>query len=224
MKKGFSLIELIVVLSLMLLVFSITIVNYSRTNMEVTLEKEAKKFSDVLYIAKDKANSGDTQFCNYAQGAAGTAAPQFSYRLRIVAGTPVNYILEISCVAGIWRTISTSTIDANINVTGDSAITFLSFNRGVTPAQNHSILMRHVGLSTNDCVPISVNPLGVIEMGARTSCTGFVANNSRCFWNGTNCLTLNNCDVGNDPPNDCASFDTVNDCNQGNRDNWRLCL
>lgn len=55
MKKGFSFIELIIIISIILLTSGSSIAYYLNNNQQIKLKTEAKKLTDVLNLAKKKA-------------------------------------------------------------------------------------------------------------------------------------------------------------------------
>lgn len=55
MKKGFSFIELVIIISIILLISATSIAYYLNNNQQIKLKTEAKKLIDILSLAKKKA-------------------------------------------------------------------------------------------------------------------------------------------------------------------------
>lgn len=158
MKKyaGFSLIELLVVVSITVLFLGTGIAQYNRFTVQTKLINEAKKLTDVLELAKKKALSADLiptpgnpiTFCSNFTG----------YRVIVSAGT---YSLNFNC-NGTIRNIQDYDLSSNISIISGAG------NYNFTPLMVGPIFasatLRIKNSTINKCVDISITPAGIIEL------------------------------------------------------------
>ena len=62
LENAFSLVEILVVVSIILLLTGFSVANYNNFNQENLLKKEVNKFIDVLSLVKTKAVTADINF------------------------------------------------------------------------------------------------------------------------------------------------------------------
>jgi prepilin-type N-terminal cleavage/methylation domain-containing protein len=149
-NKGFTLIEFIVVVSIVLLFLGAALPNYNQFSSQVKLKSEAKKMIDVFELAKKKALSADLsdKSCTNFTG----------YRTTVTAAA---YSLNFCC-AGSCSDIQDYNLGTNITVTSGIG------NYNFTPLMilpdfvSNSIRLKDSALSK--CIDISISPIGVIEL------------------------------------------------------------
>ena len=64
MDKAFTFIELIIVITVTTLLSGIALVNYQRIGGQEKLQKDAKQFERILFLAKEKASAAETLQCD----------------------------------------------------------------------------------------------------------------------------------------------------------------
>lgn len=149
-NKGFTLIELIVVISIMILFLGVSLPRYNYYNSQLKLKSEGKKLVDVFELAKKKALSADlfdkscTDFTGFRTTVTGS-----SYSLNF-------------CCAGSCSGIQSYNFGANITATSGIG------NYNFTPLMilpnfvSNSIRLKDSVLGK--CIDISISPIGVIEL------------------------------------------------------------
>lgn len=119
LKCGFTLLELIIVISIILLFGGLTLAYYNNFSEDQKLTSTATKFADVLELAKKKAGSGDTSMCAIAVGItpavekytvsiSSTTAYNFAPNCTATAATSQSYQTESGVV---FQTVPFPTID-----------------------------------------------------------------------------------------------------------------
>ena len=156
-SKGFTLIELIITLSIILLFVSLTIPRYNTYTQQLRLKNDAQRISDIIELAKKKAITSDLYDKNCAQ---------FNgYRITVDAN---SYIMKFGC-SGAYQNIETYSFDSNITAisgTGDFNFPALGLN---TNLAINSIRLKNSSLS--QCVDITISKIGIIEInGALIDC------------------------------------------------------
>ena len=123
LNLSFTLIELLITVTIIFIFSGLTLSYYNNFTQEQQLKNEAKKFVDVLELAKKKAISGDqsNQTCNDFNG----------YR---ISASPTTYQLSLCCNGDCSNNISINTYALENNVTFENNLTFqfLPLARGVT--------------------------------------------------------------------------------------------
>jgi prepilin-type N-terminal cleavage/methylation domain-containing protein len=178
MKKGFTIIELIIVLAIISISATAGYVSYTRTFQSSTLKKDAQDFGNLISIAKDRTirldmtpNTACTQFRGY-DVLLSTATVPHTYQLRFICHvgaadvyTPIlpQYTLTTTNFFGVangtrvpfyepYGCVDSTPPDADC-VNGSSTIKI----------QNPNI--------TNQCITVTVNNLGVITVGDPGVCS-----------------------------------------------------
>ena len=149
MKKAFTLIELIIILSLIMIFSTLSLAAYNNYNEQVKLKTEAKKLAQVIDLAKKKAYSSDLyQACSNFLG----------YQVTVGAA---SYSLRFNC-GGSYQTVQGYSFDGKVSVvSGIGSLNFppLGLNTNITI---NSIRLKNS--MTNQCLDISVSPIGVVEV------------------------------------------------------------
>lgn len=163
-KSGFTLIELIVVIAVLLLSTGFSIATFNTFNEEKKLEQEAKRLVSTLQTARTKAASGETdpaqQACDILGG----------YQVS-VSINPSQYILERNCIqgsVGSFLTIQQSTFPENIIVISPVIILFKAPSSVAMTTPDIPIKIRHATI--NKCVDITVSPQGSIIQSDKYAC------------------------------------------------------
>lgn len=161
-KKGFTLIEILVV-SVIILTFSGTILaQYNQQTQQLKLKNEAKKMIDVMELAKKKAVTSDLiptpnvtppTFCTNFSG--------YQFILKTNSSYSLNYCCNSSCptVLNTYNLDSKIVIVSPIALPNSLVFTPLMkvFNRTFT-----SVTLKNIVI--NKCVNINILPIGVIEL------------------------------------------------------------
>lgn len=152
MKKstGFTIIELLVVISIMLVFIGTTLVQYNNFTEQTKLRNEAKKLIDVLELAKKKAFSADLFDKNCVN---------FSgYRIIISSD---SYSLSFGC-ASVYSVVQNYNLSTNITATVGTG------NYNFSPLMNNpsfiSNTIRLKNSAINKCLNISISPIGIVEL------------------------------------------------------------
>lgn len=156
MKKGFTVIELLIVFIFILITTSVGIAYYNRNNQQLALKTEAKKLADVLDLARKKAESSEliptlgspVTYCNNFNG-------------YLVGLTSNQYLLKYRCNS-IDTILSTYNFPSSITYTGSSYdFNFLPVNVGTKITQNTLMLKNN---NTNECIVINIASNGIIQI------------------------------------------------------------
>lgn len=148
--KGFTLIELIVVIGIVSLFTEIFIARYNENTGRLRLRSEAKKLVDVLELAKKKALTADLfdKNCTDFRG----------YRVAISSG---SYLLSFGC-ASAYSAVQNYNLTTNITVTTGTG------NYNFSPLMiNPSFISNTIRLrnsSISKCVDISISAIGIVEL------------------------------------------------------------
>jgi prepilin-type N-terminal cleavage/methylation domain-containing protein len=152
MKKGFTLIEIIITTSIILLLSGLSLTLTYNFNQEKILRNEALKLVNVLEIAKKKANSGDLsgRICNGGFNGYRVIVRVSDYSLWLVCGGDL-----IS--PAIFSYNFPSSIKVLTDGTGD--YNFRELNRALTSG---TIRVRNLAISK--CLNVNISPSGVITL------------------------------------------------------------
>jgi len=156
MKKnsGFTIIELLVVISIMVLFIGATLAQYNNYTQQLKLKNEAKKLVDVIELAKKKALTSDLQDKNCISFT--------GYRITTSAGA---YSLLFGCNA-VYTLIQNYNLSTNITITasGRGNFDFPPLMQNINFNIN-SIQIKNTGINgNNQCVTISVSPIGIVDL------------------------------------------------------------
>lgn len=118
-QKGFTLIEIIISISIITLLSGMAIVQYDNLSEQKKLDYETKRFVDALELAKVKANSSDSSLCS---GAAITPEVQ-GYAVNL---TVTNYQLMPHCIVGTPQPVNYQ-IDPKVQIVVTPVPTQINF-------------------------------------------------------------------------------------------------
>ena len=152
--KGFTLIEIIIVLGIIGILSGFGIAKYNTYTQQLVLRNQAKKIVDFIELAKKKAISADLyQDCSNFLG----------YQVVINAGT---FLLNFNC-DGTYTTLQsypTTMTDGVTAITGIGNFDFLPLGIGTNLTIN-SIRLKNSKLDPpNQCIDISISPIGIINI------------------------------------------------------------
>lgn len=154
MKKAFTLIELIVVVSISMMFFGLTLARYNNNAGQLKLKNEAKKLVDVFELAKKKALSADLPI---TPGPIPTFCPDFTgYQIKILEG---SYSLLFGC-ASVYTPIQNYNLTSNISIisgTGDYNFPPLMNNPNFSDS---SIVFYNSAIGKY--VEVTVSPIGIV--------------------------------------------------------------
>jgi len=149
-NKGFTLIEIMVVISVVLVFLGLSLPRYNDYASQLKLKSEAKKLVDVLELAKKKALTSDLFDKNCADFT--------GYRIAISSG---SYSLSFGC-ASVYSVVQDYDLLTNITATIGTG------NYDFSPLMNNpSFISNTIRLKNsviNKCVSISISPIGIIEL------------------------------------------------------------
>lgn len=160
-----------VVVSILLVFFSITLINYNRTSAETIFNNTISEVVDVMQTAKQKARANEMQNCGRAPD------PTYvflGYRVRI---QPSSYLIQVRCQINgspAWTHLQSYNVPTSVELLlGNPANVAAIFNPTTSAdiANNFCMTVRSKSLNTNNCVNISVNDLGVIQVSNKATCT-----------------------------------------------------
>ena len=149
-SKGFTLIELIVVMGILSIFSGIFLAQYNENASQLKLKNEAKKLIDVLELAKKKALTADLfdKNCTDFTG----------YRVIISSG---SYSLSFGC-ASVYSVVQNYNLLTNITATvgtGNYNFSPLMINPNFI---SNTIRLKNSAI--NKCVNISISPIGIVEL------------------------------------------------------------
>jgi prepilin-type N-terminal cleavage/methylation domain-containing protein len=159
-SKGFTLVELIVVVSIIMIFSGMSFAYYNSFTSSKKVEKEAQQLLDILQSARQRAITGEnaseggTYICSMANPFAG-------YRVDIISGG-TSYTLSVLCGA-IPHTLSTLRVDHSLTVgiLGTANVTFAAAT----------------GLSNSDesnPTRVTINQNAVCQKAVQVSASGLV--------------------------------------------------
>ena len=149
-NKAFTLIEILVVTTIILLFSGVVLTRYNNYTQELKLKNEAKKMLDVVELTKKKALSAELFDSNCTSFT--------GYRVTI---SPTTYSMLFGC-ASVSSTVQNYNLTTNITVTtgnGDYDFPPLMINPIFI-----SNTIRFKNSVISKCVDISVSALGIFEL------------------------------------------------------------
>lgn len=161
-NNGFTLLELTIVVSIILLFSAFSIANYTSFNEEKKLEQEAKKIVDTLNLASKKASSGDSSCIDFR-----------GYQ---VTFTTLNYTLQSLCAPpgqGPTPTpVQTQTLPLGLAITppSPSTILFKPLTSGTNLSSTATITVKLSTTSQNKCISITVSTIGTVTEEPKVPC------------------------------------------------------
>jgi len=149
-SKGFSLIELLVVISVMIIFIGGTLAQYNTYTEQIKLKNDAKKLLDVIELAKKKALTSDLQDK--------TCTDFTGYKVTISAG---SCSLLFGC-ASVYSAVQSHNLSTNVSITtGTGDLNFPPLMTGANITINTITLKNSV---INKCVVISISAIGIVEL------------------------------------------------------------
>lgn len=147
-NKSFTLIEIIVTISIILLFVSLSIPRYNVYNQQLKLKSSLQKLVDIFELAKKKAITSEL---------ADKSCVQFNgYRLTLNAD---SYSLKFGC-NGIYQDIQTYNFDNNVSIiNGAGDFDFPPLGIGINIATAY---VRLKNTSINECQDIYFNSVGIM--------------------------------------------------------------
>ncbi len=160
-NNGFTLIELLVVVGVSALILSLTLSYYNNFDSQQQLRAEARKVVDVLELAKNKADAGDS--ANLCSGNFSGYEVNFtnsSYTLHPCCGT--------DCTTNTTATYSIAT-NTSVSIINTGCIKFLPLTAGIdtSAAACPSFTLQlksSVLTAAKNCLTIQVANSGVINL------------------------------------------------------------
>ncbi|MBI1863467.1 prepilin-type N-terminal cleavage/methylation domain-containing protein [Candidatus Microgenomates bacterium] len=165
-RRAFTLIELMVVCSILLASVGFGITRYNDTIQKRRLNQEVRKLSDVMSLASTSATAGDS----------GTACADFN-GYQVALTTTGSYTLRLCCEAACnsAQSLVTATYQLPTGITvsapaSDTTFLFNKLNQSITiaPAANQTVTLRNTVLAR--CVSVTVATAGQITQSAEFSC------------------------------------------------------
>lgn len=179
-KKGFSLIELLIVIGIILIFSGITLASYNTYTQEQKLETSARKILDVIDLARKKISAGDVS--------AGCTGNLLSYEIKKLPDD-VTFEMRIICadsnnfIQSYVLSSDHSVQFESMNIVGSNSIDsvrFLAVTSGVEVQNNLGeytvmpsnetveILLKNRIISK--CYSIVLNSAGVVTTSQITTC------------------------------------------------------
>lgn len=150
MKKSFTIIEILVVISIIVLFIGSTLAQYNTYTQQLKLKNEAKKLVDVLELAKKKALSADLfdKNCSNFTG----------YRLTTSAN---SYSLLFGC-SSVYTSVQNYNLPTNVTITVGTG------DYNFPPLMNNPIFIGNIirlkNSVINKCVTISISAIGIVSL------------------------------------------------------------
>ena len=148
-SRGYTLIEIIVVLGIVTILSGFGIAKYNTHTQQLTLKNQAKNLVEVIELAKKKAVSGDLyQDCSDFQG----------YQVVVNANT---FLMNFNC-GGVYQTIQNYSMANSITtVAGIGNFNFLPLAIGTNLTVNS---LRLKNSKIDQCIDISISSIGIINI------------------------------------------------------------
>jgi len=148
-RSGFSLIEILVVLSVIGILSGFGIAKYNTYTQQLILKNQARKIANIFELAKKKAVSAELyQDCADFQG------------YRIETSTD-NFSLLFNC-GGVYTTVQSFQMTSNITLlTGTGNSDFLPLGAGNNLMFNS---LRLKNSKINQCIDITISPIGILNI------------------------------------------------------------
>ncbi len=159
-KTGFTLIELVVVITIIALFAGISLANYGRFNEERKLGDETKELTTAFYLARSKAiaaDEDDPSICADFRG----------YQVNLDTSSPSSFSVERNCGTD-FTSILSHTLTPNVTLTASpTTVFFKPLSAGTDLTSPLTITLENPTISK--AVNIVVETSGVISEGAQYS-------------------------------------------------------
>lgn len=176
LKKGFSLIELIMVILLTVVFSALSLPYFNSSTEDKKLDQEAKYIVDFLELAKQKAAASsvteiDVASCTTFRGYRVVFDSSTAYRLRACCSS----VAQPNAECAYSKDLQLYTVPSNISMTYTSNISsptnyifFPVLDLGTNLLSQATITVRN---SVNSkCIPIRINQVGVINEDPKVAC------------------------------------------------------
>lgn len=148
-QHGFTFIELIIVVAVIIVSTGISMASYNSFNQRQQLTTDAEKMIDVLNLARKKSIVSDTS--RY------TCAAFNGYEVSVTSsGYDLNLCCGASCSPKV--AVDTYTFQQSIDVLSSQNVQFQPLNGNSASTSNTTVTLRNQ--STNNCVPIVISSSG----------------------------------------------------------------
>lgn len=167
LSKGFTLIELILVVLLISIIVGLTLASYNSLTEERKLTKETEKFHDILELAKKKASTAEnTESCSNYSGYSVEIVNSYTYTLNILC-SPVSTVqtYSIGQELSVGSTLTTISI---LKTSGQSKVEFKPLTGGTT--QLTEIVFTLQNPIIGKCIPLRIAPNAVINKDPEVAC------------------------------------------------------
>ena len=167
-KVGFTLIEIIVVISIMTILLGVGTVSYNYFNQQKSVEKDAEFIRDKINITRERAVNRDI--------AANTGCVNFDrYELSFnVTSNPQSFTVTLFCTnPNVQRVVDTFNLDGSrvINPNSNFVVQFISpygcTNASCNAASRTIIFENNTG---QQCISITIDALGKSTIGQSYAC------------------------------------------------------
>lgn len=153
-KQGYTLIELLITVTIMALFFGISLANHSRFTEEKKVSTDTQKFMDLMTLARQKALASDTGT---------TCSGEFlGYSLVV---NPTSYELHARCQ------LDSPLIKATNFSSAIQSTTAQTINFDALTAKSSASCVQIKNNNINLCYRVQVNPVGIISSDACSSCS-----------------------------------------------------
>ncbi len=150
-KSGFSLVEILIVVTIIIIFSGLTLASYNHYNQKKELEATAQKISDILELAKKKAITGGQTCSDILRG----------YQVKFLDAT--SYELDEVCTNEY--SMQRFAINSYYSLTySHSAIMFERLTGWLINDVDVTIKVKNS--QTNQCVDISVSKYGQVNLGS----------------------------------------------------------
>ena len=163
MKKSFTLIEILVVITIMVIFIGSTLVSYHTFTEQTKLKNEAKKLIDIIELSKKKASSGDLNklICN-----GGFLGNELNIQTN-------SYSLNLRCAIAPTSQLIVTYSFPNLNISIQSGTGLFRFKQLTTgmeykadeaalPSVAPIIILKNSVI--DKCVTITISAVGIVEL------------------------------------------------------------
>lgn len=169
-QRAYSLLEILLVVFIIAVFSGMALPYFNNSTNNKKLEQEAKRLIDVIELAKAKASAGESDIpgCEIFRGYRILFDnPPTQYRLRTCCSNFANPAILCSFSVDKFYKVQTGmsyTFSPNL-ATPNNFIHFSNIKHGTTLTSSGVIKITNA--SINKCIPITVDPLGLVTEGAK---------------------------------------------------------